>query len=127
VSASKSVPSSTRKRRPYNQPTLIKLTLEEAKAALDSKAAPGDEQAEQLHKAIKSELEKQDRHTKGKRWVDHARSKRINLAHDPLGPLDGGYGSNFGLNEIPHGPSAAFNESERTFVDNSKADRGSDS
>jgi hypothetical protein len=38
-----------------------------------------------------------------------------------------GYGSNMGLNEIPYGQSAAFNESERTFVDNSKADRGKES
>lgn len=38
-----------------------------------------------------------------------------------------GYGRNLGLNEIPHGTSAAFNESERTSVDNSRADRGKDS
>lgn len=39
----------------------------------------------------------------------------------------GGYGSNMGLNVIEHGQSAAFNQAERTSVDNSKADRGSDS
>ena len=38
-----------------------------------------------------------------------------------------GYGSNYGLNVIEHGQSAAFNQSERVSVDNSKADRGSDS
>ena len=38
-----------------------------------------------------------------------------------------GEGNNYGLNEIPHGSSAAFNQPERLTVDVSRADRGKES
>jgi len=43
---------------------LTKLTTEEAKAVLEAKSIPGDEQAGKVREAIKSELEKRDRRTK---------------------------------------------------------------
>ena len=60
MSASKPVPNSThRRRKPYKKPTATKLTLEAAKTALEAKSIPGDEQAEKLLEAIKTQLEKQ--------------------------------------------------------------------
>jgi hypothetical protein len=56
VSARKSV-SGARKRKPYRQPAVKKLTLEEAKKVLEAKSIPGDEQAEQLLKQINRRLE----------------------------------------------------------------------
>jgi spore germination cell wall hydrolase CwlJ-like protein len=58
VSASKRFPSTIHKRRPYNRPTVTKLTHEEAQAALVSKVAPGDERAEKPREGVKSDLEK---------------------------------------------------------------------
>jgi hypothetical protein len=38
-----------------------------------------------------------------------------------------GYGSNYGLNEIPYGTGSAFDTAQSAWVDNSRADRGKDS
>lgn len=59
VAASKPDPNRTRKRKPYKPPTLTKLTAEAAKALLEAKAIPGDQQAEKLLQAIKSRLKGQ--------------------------------------------------------------------
>jgi len=60
MSASKLVPTSTNKRRkPYEKPTATTLTREAAKAILESKSIPGDEQAEKLMEGIRMRREKQ--------------------------------------------------------------------
>jgi hypothetical protein len=60
MSASKSVPNSTNKRRkPYEPPAITKLTPEAAKTILEIKSIQGDEQAERLLEAIRTRLEKQ--------------------------------------------------------------------
>ena len=51
--ASKTSLSGAHKRRPYKKPALTKLTTEEAKAVLEAKSIPGDEQAEKVREAIK--------------------------------------------------------------------------
>jgi hypothetical protein len=54
VSASKSGPSSVPKKpKPYNRPTLTKLTPEEAKTALEAKGLPGDENVQKLMDATR--------------------------------------------------------------------------
>ena len=45
MSASKTSPSPTHKRRPYHRPTLTRLTPEEAKAMLEAQSIPRDERA----------------------------------------------------------------------------------
>ena len=45
-----------KKRKPYNSPTLIKLTPEEAKATLEAKGLPGDEKVKKLLEAVKLRL-----------------------------------------------------------------------
>ena len=60
MAASKSVPSSTKKRRKlYEPPAITKLTPEAAKTILETKSIQGDEQAERLLEAIRTRLEKQ--------------------------------------------------------------------
>lgn len=62
MAASKSVPNSTHKRRkPYEPPAITKLTPEAAETILETKtkSIPGDEEAEKLHEAIRTRLEKQ--------------------------------------------------------------------
>jgi hypothetical protein len=56
VSKSKPVLSSVPKRKPYNRPTVTKLTPEEAKAVLEAKGIPGNEEARQLLEAIRLRL-----------------------------------------------------------------------
>ena len=53
MSASKTGLSSAPKRKPYNRPTVKKLTPEEAKAELEAKAIPGSENTQQLLDALK--------------------------------------------------------------------------
>ena len=45
-----------KKRKPYNAPTLTKLTPEEAKTALEAKALPDDENVPKLKEAAKLRL-----------------------------------------------------------------------
>ena len=60
MSASKSVPNRTNKRRkPYKPAAITKLTPEAVKTILESKSIQGDEQAERLLEAIRTRLEKQ--------------------------------------------------------------------
>ena len=57
MSASKSGLSSVpKKRRPYNRPTLTKLTPEEAKTALEAKGLPDDANVQKLMEAVKLRL-----------------------------------------------------------------------
>jgi hypothetical protein len=57
VSASKSSPSSVPNTpKPYSQPTSKKLTLEEAKAVLEAKGVPGDENVQKLLDVIRLRL-----------------------------------------------------------------------
>jgi hypothetical protein len=56
VSASKIGLSNAPKRKPYNRPTVTKLTPEEAKTELDSNAATGCENAQRLLAAVKLRL-----------------------------------------------------------------------
>lgn len=58
MSASKPVMSDTRKRKPYKQPALTKLTPEAAKKVLEAKSIPGDGHAEKLLKEINRRLER---------------------------------------------------------------------
>jgi len=58
VSSRKPVITDARKRKPYKQPALTKLTPEAAKKILEAKATPGDGQAEKLFKEINRSLER---------------------------------------------------------------------
>jgi hypothetical protein len=55
MSESKSVQTSPRRKR-YFQPAIAKLTLKDAKAILETRAIPGDEQAKKLLEAINQRL-----------------------------------------------------------------------
>jgi hypothetical protein len=58
MSESKTSVPGAHNRLPYNKPVLTKLTPEEAKAKLETKSIPGDEQERQLMEAINSALER---------------------------------------------------------------------
>jgi hypothetical protein len=57
VSASNSdLSSAPKKRKPYNAPTLTRVTPEEAKTALDAKGLPDDENVPKLMEAVRLRL-----------------------------------------------------------------------
>jgi hypothetical protein len=56
VSAKSGLSSVPKKRRPYNRPTLTRLTPEEAKTALEAKGVPDDENVQKLMEAVKLRL-----------------------------------------------------------------------
>jgi hypothetical protein len=61
VSASNSrLSNAPRKRKPYNAPTLTKLTPEEVKTALEAKGLPDDQNVPKLKEAAKLKLRKKN-------------------------------------------------------------------
>jgi hypothetical protein len=57
VSAKSGLSTVPKKRRPYNKPTVTKLTPEEAKTALEAKGVPEDENVQKLLEAVKLRME----------------------------------------------------------------------
>jgi hypothetical protein len=56
VSAKSGLSRAPKKRKPYNAPTLTKLTPEEAKDALKAKGLPDDENVQKIMEAVKLRL-----------------------------------------------------------------------